>query len=113
MLPDSDDEERLMFSTDSVSIDTEEPLENIKHKRPLNDGHQSRDKIFIHSDKAKTVIDNERFKAIYEQMQDAIAQAEDLCEPPEYLPKEDDHNNIEYKFYMCNITFSKLEKRHT
>ena len=46
-------------------------------------------------------------------MQDAIAQAEDICEPPEYLPKEDDHNNIEYKFYMCNITFNKLEKRHT
>ena len=102
-----------MYSTDSISIDTEEPLENLKHRKYQLTGESNRDKLFIHSQKAQSVIENERFKALYEQMQDAIAQAEDICEPPEYLPKEDDHNNIEYKFYMCNITFNKLEKRHT
>ena len=57
------------------------------------------------------MIDNSEFKVLYEQMQDAIALAEEKCEPPEYLPREDDENNVEYKFYMCNITFSKLERR--
>ena len=112
MQPYSSDDERYKFSTDSVSIDTEDPLEYIKHGKPHRE--QAADKeLFIHSAKAKTVIDNDRFQTIYKQMQDAIEEAEEECEPPEYLPREDDHNNIEYKFYMCNINFKKLEKRQT
>ena len=49
MLPDLDEEEKMMYSTDSISIDTEEPLENLKHRKYQLTGESNRDKLFIHS----------------------------------------------------------------
>lgn len=65
------------------------------------------------SEEAKEIFQNEEFKALYAEIQDALEKEEEEGDVGEDLAPEDDEGFVEYKFNMCGINMAKVDKRMT